>query len=136
MISKRHAKAGGVLGIGVDLVSVARVGDLAARFGDRFLNRIFTPDEILESRGRAVYLAGRFSVKESLLKALGTGLSGGLKWTEIATRSRESGAPYVVCGGKVYRILEEKGVRDIWVSISHERESVVSMVVLTGGAEE
>lgn len=135
MIPMRHSQPGEVLGIGVDLVSVARVGNLAARFGDRFLKRIYTPDEILESRGRAVYLAGRFGVKESLLKALGTGLSGGLRWTEIATRSKESGAPYVTCRGGVYRMLEEKGVRDIWVSISHERESVVSMVVLTGGTE-
>lgn len=122
------------MGIGVDLVSVPRVRDLTVRFGDRFLRRIFTQDEILESRGRPVYLAGRFSVKESLLKALGTGLSGGLKWTEIATRSMDTGAPFVSCEGGVSRILKEKGVRDIWVSISHERESVVSMVILTGGS--
>lgn len=124
---------GGIVGIGVDLVSVPRVRDLTARFGDRFLRRIFTQEEILESRGRPAYLAGRFSVKESLLKALGTGLSGGLKWTEIATRSMDTGAPLVSCEGGVSRILKEKGVRDIWVSISHERESVVSMVILTGG---
>jgi holo-[acyl-carrier protein] synthase len=122
-----------IVGVGVDLVRIDRIGRLLDRYGERFGRKVFTPTEWTESGGRASHLAGRFAVKEAVLKALGTGLSGGIAWHDVETLSRESGAPEVRTSGIVRSLLERKGPVFIWASISHERENAVAMVILEGG---
>ena len=87
-----------ICGIGVDLVLVSRIHGAMNRFGERFASRVYTPEECYQSGGKAIFLAGRFAIKEALLKALGTGMAGGVSWKEIETLARESGAP----GGNLF----------------------------------
>ncbi len=122
-----------ILGIGVDVVSIPRIARLLEKYGERFSGRLFTSQEWSESGGRSSFLAGRFAVKEAFLKALGTGLSGGIGWRDVETLSRSSGAPEVRASGVAGRLLADRGEVRIWTSISHERESAVAVVVLEGG---
>jgi len=122
-----------ILGIGVDMVSIPRIGRLLERYGERFSGRVFTPKEWSESGGRSSFLAGRFAVKEAFLKALGTGLSDGIAWRDVETLSRRSGTPEVHASGVAGRLLADRGEVRIWTSISHERENAVAVVVLEGG---
>ncbi len=126
-------RSGKILGIGVDFVSTSRIEGLCTRFPERFLGRVFTPAEIRESRGRPAYLAGRFAVKESVLKAMGTGLSKGMRWKEIETITLPNGLPETRCTGGARSCLDHRGVGEIWVSISHDAGSATAFVVLTEG---
>ncbi|MCL4486006.1 MAG: holo-ACP synthase [Nitrospirae bacterium] len=121
-----------ICGIGVDLVLVSRIHGAIDRFGERFASRIYTPDERRQSGGRAPFLAGRFAVKEALLKALGTGMAEGVRWKEIETLARDSGAPEVTCSGRVGELLGHRGIKRVWASLSHERDHAVAVVVLEG----
>jgi len=121
-----------IRGLGIDLVLISRIETSIGRFGERFLARIFTPEERRQSEGRPSFFAGRFAVKEALLKSLGTGLSDGIRWKEIETLSRETGAPEVRCSGRVRDIMGQRAIERIWASLSHERDHVVAVVVLEG----
>ena len=121
-----------ICGIGVDLILVSRINRAMNRFGERFASRVYTPEERRQSGGKAIFLAGRFAVKEALLKALGTGMAGGVRWKEIETLARESGAPEVTCSGRVEHLLGLRGIKRVWASLSHEQDHVVAVVVLEG----
>ena len=117
-----------MLTTGVDIIEIPRIKQVLDRYGQRFLKRVFTPDEIAYCRGRAPNLAGRFAAKEAAMKALGTGVRG-VSWKDIEVVRAESGAPSVTLHGRA----EERAVRlrliDISVSISHSREYAVAFVV-------
>ena len=81
-----------LLKTGVDLIEIPRIQAAMDRFGERFLNRVFTPGEIAECKGRAEALAVRFAAKEAVTKALGTGI-GPVVWREVETLSKRSGEP-------------------------------------------
>ncbi len=132
MINRSH-RDDRILGVGIDLVSIDRIKKLCVRYPERFLHRVFSPGEINESRGKYAYLAGRFAVKESVLKAMGTGLSNGMRWTEIETITLPNGLPETRCTGQTANHMEFRGVGEIWVSISHDMGSATAFVVLTGG---
>ena len=121
-----------ICGIGVDLVLVSRINGAMNRFGERFASRVYTPEECHQSGGKAIFLAGRFAIKEALLKALGTGMAGGVSWKEIETLARESGAPEVTCSGRVAHLMGLRGIKKVWASLSHEQDHVVAVVVLEG----
>lgn len=83
-----------VVGIGIDIIEVARVRGVFERHGDRFLRRIYAPAEIQAERGnRDQYLAARFAAKEAAFKALGTGWSQGVRWADVEVRNLPSGQP-------------------------------------------
>lgn len=130
MIAKGNGEC--IRGIGTDFVSIDRIKGLHVRFGTRFLKKVFTPGEVRESGGNPQYLAGRFAVKESVLKALGTGLRGGLRWTDIETLTLPNGMPDVRYGGSVRTLAESRGGENLWASISHDGDFAVAFVVLTG----
>ena len=117
-----------MLTTGVDIIEIPRIKQVLDRYGQRFLKRVFTPDEIAYCRGRAPNLAGRFAAKEAAMKALGTGVRG-VSWKDIEVVRAESGAPSVTLHGRA----EERAVRlrliDISVSISHSRGDAVAFVV-------
>src|ERR1035441_8580765 len=92
-----------ILGLGIDIIEVARVKASHERFGERFLNRILHADEIaycLSHKNPAPFLAARFAAKEAISKAFGTGISAELGWQDMEIRHRESGEPFVVLHGK------------------------------------
>jgi len=132
-----------ILGIGIDLVKSDRVKSAVEKWDKRFLNRIFTPSEqdyAFAHKLPHLHLAGRFAVKEAVLKALGPGWGGGIRWDEISVvnepadgpdRSR-SGKPRVKTTGRVKKLLDERGVKEIQVSISHDTDYSIAQVVLIG----
>ncbi|MBL8763961.1 MAG: holo-ACP synthase [Phycisphaerae bacterium] len=110
-----------VIAHGVDLVPVARIEQLLRRHGLRFLERCFSPAEQADSTGRraAEHLGVRFAAKEAALKALGTGLTGGIRWTDVQVLRRDSGEPMLVVTGRAAEVAAERGISAWLVSLSH-----------------
>lgn len=117
-----------MLTTGVDIIEIPRIKQTLDRYGQRFLDRIFTADEIAYCRGRAPNLAGRFAAKEATMKALGTGVRG-VSWKDIEVVRAESGAPSVKLHGRAEKRAERLQVAEITLSISHSREYAVAFVV-------
>ena len=117
-----------MLTTGVDIIEIPRIKETFDRYGERFLKRVFTPDEIAYCRGRAPNLAGRFAAKEATMKALGTGVRG-VSWKDIEVIRAESGAPSVKLHGRAKARAERLQVVEISLSISHSREFAVAFVV-------
>jgi holo-[acyl-carrier protein] synthase len=119
-----------LLKTGIDIIEIPRIQAALDRYGDRFLERIFTPAEIAECRGRANALAARFAAKEATSKALGTGI-GPISWIEIETLHKCSGAPYLVLHGKAEQVAKYLGLTTWAVSLSHSRENAIAVVLAT-----
>jgi len=117
-----------MLTTGVDIIEIPRIKQTLDRYGERFLKRVFTHDEIAYCRGRAPNLAGRFAAKEATMKALGTGVRG-VSWKDIEVIRAESGAPSVKLHGRAKARAERLQVVEISLSISHSREFAVAFVV-------
>ncbi len=117
-----------MLTTGVDIIEIPRIQQVLDRYGQRFLNRIFTPSEIEYCRGRAPNLAGRFAAKEATMKALGTGVRG-VGWKDIEVVRAESGAPSVKLHGRAKQRAERLQLGEISLSMSHSREYAVAFVV-------
>lgn len=117
-----------MLKTGIDLIEIARIRSALHRHGERFLQRVFTPAEIAECRGRAEALAVRFAAKEATVKALGTGI-GPVSWREVETRHRPSGEPYLVLHGRAEQVACSLGLTQWAVSLSHSKEMATAVVV-------
>lgn len=116
---------------GVDLIEVERVADAIRRHGDRFLQRIFTPQELLEVGGNEPSLAARFAAKEAVSKALGTGI-GEMTFQEIEVLRGSAGEPQLHLHGAAQRKADLLGL-DTWaISLSHTREHAIAIVVANG----
>ena len=123
-----------ILGLGTDLVEIGRVEDLLQRHGDRFLARVFTAAEREVCLGRpraAVHLAGRVAAKEAAMKALGTGWGGGVRWLDLEVRSSGGTPPTLAFAGAARRHAEARGIRQSWVSLSHDGEYAIAVVIVT-----
>jgi holo-[acyl-carrier protein] synthase len=122
-----------IVGIGTDLVRITKIGDLHRRFGRRFENRIFTEQERAYCLSRScpeVSLAARFAAKEALFKALGTGKTPILRWTEVAVERDEAGRPTICVSGKTKELLAELGADKVHVSLTHTEEHASAFVIL------
>ncbi|CUV01950.1 MAG: holo-[acyl-carrier-protein] synthase [SAR202 cluster bacterium] len=117
-----------MLTTGVDIIEIPRIKRVLDRYGQRFLNRVFTPDEIAYCRGRAPNLAGRFAAKEAAMKALGTGVRG-VSWKDIEVIRADSGAPSLRLHGRAEKRAERLQMSEMSLSISHSREYAVAFVV-------
>jgi holo-[acyl-carrier protein] synthase len=120
-----------IIKTGVDLIEVPRIQSALDRYGERFQQRVFTPGEIAECKGKADALAVRFAAKEAVTKALGTGI-GPVSWREVETLSKRSGEPYLVLHGRAEMIAKFLGLTTWAVSLSHSRENAIAVVVATG----
>jgi holo-[acyl-carrier protein] synthase len=108
-----------ILGIGNDIIEIARIKAILARYPDRFLDRILTPyeqDYCLKRREPALHLAGRFAAKEAVVKALGVGFAQGLSWRDIEIRNDSKGKPIVFLSPFATELF---GDLNILLSISH-----------------
>lgn len=127
-----------IVGHGVDLVRVPRVADLIERHGLRFLNRIYTQREQAYAdarpKRRVEHLAARFAAKEAILKALGTGLSGGISWTEAEVINEPSGRPTVQLHGKALVVAEGLGISTWHISLSHTSDNALASAIAEGVA--
>lgn len=117
-----------MLTTGVDIIEIPRIKQVLDRYGQRFLNRVFTPAEIAYCRGRAPNLAGRFAAKEAAMKALGTGVRG-VSWKDIEVIRADSGAPSLRLHGRAEKRAERLQMSEMSLSISHSREYAVAFVV-------
>ena len=122
-----------IVGIGIDIVAVDRIQHLSHRWGNKFLRRIFTEEEIAYSfKKRAPYphLAARFASKEALLKALGRGIFNGTILRQIEVVNNEAGIPYLNLYGNIKELVSAKGVSHIHISISHDGKYATAQVIL------
>jgi len=125
-------KENSILSIGVDMESINRVDNLLRKYGERFLNRIFTEHEVDYSQRRkfpAQHLAARFCAKEATMKALGTGRSLGVLWTNIEV-IRVSGPPRLKLYGGADKRFKELGAERSLVTISHTGDLAFAQVML------
>ena len=116
-------------GIGTDIIEVKRIEQSIERYGQRFLDRIFTLSEqeyCLKHRDSGRHFAGRFAAKEAVAKALGTGLTEGLGWLDIVIGNEENGKPSLTLSPAV---AEAYGSPRLHVSISHSRDYALAFVV-------
>jgi holo-[acyl-carrier protein] synthase len=123
-----------VIGIGLDATEIDRVRDLLARYGDRFLRRVFTDDEIaycLGHRDPAPSLAARFAAKEAGMKALGTGRARGVLWKDVEVR-RHGGPPQLRLTGGADRRFAAIGGREALLTLTHARDLAIAHVLLLG----
>jgi holo-[acyl-carrier protein] synthase len=122
-----------ILGIGIDIIEVARVAGSVERFGDRFLHRILLPAEIEYCRSQAFpgpHIAARFAAKEAISKAFGTGIGAALGWRDLEIVRQDSGEPRVRLHGKAQELLLNRGGRAVHVSLSHTQNYAAAMAVL------
>ncbi|MFW6136032.1 MAG: holo-ACP synthase [Chloroflexota bacterium] len=122
-----------MLTTGVDLIEIARVERMLERYGERFLERVFTPAEIAYSRRRTAELAARFAAKEAVAKALGVGMRmiarDGIGWQEAEIVGDHRGKPVVRLHGRAAERAEELGLGEWAVSLSHTQEHAIAFVV-------
>jgi holo-[acyl-carrier protein] synthase len=116
-----------VLATGIDLVEVDRIAAALVRFGDRFLQRVFTLDEQRITGTDPLRLAGRFAMKEACSKALGTGIAG-FGWRDIECLRDEQGRPIAMLHGNAAALARRLRWYTIAVSISTTRRYCVAMV--------
>jgi holo-[acyl-carrier protein] synthase len=122
-----------VLGIGVDLVETQRIEHSLERFGERFLHRVFTEGEIAYCQSMkypARHLAARFAAKEAVSKAFGTGIGKAMGWRDIDVHREGSGQPFVVLEGGAKQLAAERGVAQVWISLSHTEHHAVATIVI------
>ncbi len=121
-----------ILGVGTDLVEVPRIGNSISKFGERFTHRIFTPGERAYSESKAnsaERFAARFAAKEAAMKALGTGLTGGVNWTQIEVTNDEAGKPHLLLHRVAAELAKSMGVRRIWLSLTHTSQNASAIVI-------
>lgn len=126
-----------ILGSGVDLCEVPRIEAAFARYGNRFLKRIFTAREIAyadRKANRFERYAARFAAKEAGMKAIGTGWHGGITWQDFEVINLPSGRPTLNFHGRAAEVAAKLGVRSVALSLTHTKEQALAMVILEGDA--
>ncbi|HIG11089.1 MAG: holo-ACP synthase [bacterium] len=111
-----------VVSIGTDLVPIERLGQAIERRGQALLDRLFgaAEQDYCEARPqRLTHYAGRFAVKEAVMKVLGTGWGQGVRWVDIEVARQDDSAPELLLHGESARIAKAAGIRKIHITISH-----------------
>ena len=124
-----------VIGVGTDLIEIDRMAASIERFGERFLERVFTPGEIaycMRKKASAESFAARFAAKEAGAKALGTGISRGVSWKEIEVRREPGERPTLHWSGRAAERAEAMGVVRTELSLTHSRSTAMALVVVEG----
>ena len=118
--------------VGIDMIEIDRVAKVLARHPRRFIERVYTPEEAAFCRGRVPELAARFAAKEAVMKALGTGWSLGIRWTDIAVENNGAGKPTVQLSGVAERLAGKLAVSTVHLSLAHTRHYASAQVVMEG----
>jgi holo-[acyl-carrier protein] synthase len=122
-----------VKGVGIDLVPISRMREVITRWDERFLRRVFTDGEIAYCRARrdpVPHFAARFAAKEAGLKALGTGLSLGIKWRELEVRRDRGEPPSLVLSGRSREIGLTRGGRRMLLALTHDGDYAMAQAML------
>jgi holo-[acyl-carrier protein] synthase len=122
-----------IVGSGIDIAEVPRIRAALERFGNRFLQRIFTAGEIryCDSKANAVErYAARFAAKEAAMKALGTGWNHGVRWRDCEVVRLPGGRPTITFHGRAAEFAAKLGVKNTALSLSHTTEQAIAQVIL------
>ena len=122
-----------IVGTGIDIAEVPRIRQSIARFGDRFLRRIYTPGEMRycdSKANRVERYAARFAAKEAAMKALGTGWSRGVRWRDIEVSRMPGGRPTIAFHGKAAEFAAKLGTKNVALSLSHTIDQAIAQVIL------
>jgi len=114
--------------IGTDIIEIERIRRAIEHWGDRFLNRVFTKNELSIYGHRAHSLAASYASKEAVMKLLGTG-NRGVAWREIETLYHPSGKPLIRLNGRAKKQAEKLGIKEIEVSLSHSRDNAIATAI-------
>lgn len=120
-----------VIGIGIDIIEIDRIKESVEKYGDHFLNKIYTQKELaycLKKKYKYQHLAARFAAKEAVYKALATGWNADVSWQNIEISNEQNGMPIVTLQGKLKKFLH-KG-KDLKISMSHSRDYVACMAIV------
>ncbi len=126
-----------ILGIGTDIIECPRIGKMVENHGELFLRRVYTEREIryCQSRKHAIeHFAALWAAKEAIFKALGTGWSRGVSWTDIEVRQGQNGPPRVLVCGVAKDEAIRRGIGDILITISHCRTYATAYAMAVGGS--
>lgn len=124
-----------IVGTGVDITEVVRVRAAVDRFGERFLKRVFTPEEVrycVSKINAAERLAARFAAKEAGMKAIGTGLRHGVTWQDVEVVRLPGQRPQLRLSGKAAEFAARLGCKRTHLSLSHTAEQAIAHVILEG----
>ena len=125
-----------ILGLGLDATDIERIADTIERYGERFLQRVFTEGEVAYCTRRkvpAIHFAGRFAAKEAAMKALGTGHSHGVLWRDVEV-VRRGGPPQLELHGGAARRFASMGGRSSLVTITHSDALALAQVIILGNS--
>ncbi|MBM4112963.1 MAG: holo-[acyl-carrier-protein] synthase [Phycisphaerae bacterium] len=129
-----------IIGHGIDVVAIERIAALLQAHGDRFRQRVYTPAEqaLADASGPrcAERYAVRFAAKEAALKALGTGLRGGIAWTDIEIVASWIGRPELILRGEAHALAARMGIDRWLVSLSHSGGIAVASVIAVRGRRD
>jgi holo-[acyl-carrier protein] synthase len=121
-----------IVGIGIDITEIKRLGRLLERQGDQLWERVLAPEERREfgsEKRRVEFLSGRWAAKEAASKAFGTGI-GQIYFHDLVIHNDEAGAPHLTLKGNAIKAAAEKGINRVHLSISHSDEYAVAQVIL------
>lgn len=124
-----------ILGNGIDLAEVERIKNSIERFGDRFIERVYTPRErayVERKANRYERYAARFAAKEAGMKAIGTGWRGGIRWHDFEVTNLASGRPALTLHGIAGQVAARMGVKTISLSLTHTAQYGMAFVILEG----
>src|SRR5262245_57870773 len=124
-----------ILGLGLDITDIHRIAEVIDRYGQRFLDRVFTEGEIAYCMRRkvpAMHFAGRFAAKEAAMKALGTGHSHGVLWRDVEV-VRGGGPPQLQFHHGAGRRFTAMGASRSLLTITHSDTVALAEVLLLGG---
>ncbi len=128
-----------IKGTGIDLVEIERFNVALKRHGPQLMERVFTAGErrYCDARPHAdAHYAARFSAKEAVLKALGTGWSGGIRWTDVeivhAGKSHLTGPVGVKLSGVAAKVAKKLGVKKVHLSITHTQHHASAVAIAEG----
>lgn len=122
-----------IVGTGIDIAEVPRIAQSISRFGERFLRRIFTDQEMRycdSKANRVERYAARFAAKEAAMKALGTGWNYGVRWRDIEVSRKPGSRPTIVFHGKAAEFAAKLGAVRVALSLSHTAEQAIAHVIL------
>lgn len=122
-----------IVGTGIDIAEVPRIAEVIARYGDRFLRKIFTEGEIRycsSKANRVERFAARFAAKEAAMKALGTGWNHGVRFRDVEVSRQPGKRPTITFHGKAAEFAAKLGAQNIALSLSHTAEQAIAQVIL------
>lgn len=122
-----------IVGTGIDIAEVLRIAQSIERFGDRFIQRIFTEEEIRycdSKANRFERYAARFAAKEAAMKALGTGWNHGVRWRDIEVARKPGSRPTIIFHGVAAQFAERLGTRNVALSLTHTADQAFAQVIL------